>query len=173
MNDFQEQAKNWLRNVVKQDPDKIKAGVEKAGDLIDKQTGGKYADKVDSVQSKVGDYVDSQAAKGAPGTSETSPEPTDSTSAEPTAPPTSDGTTDSAAGDDTAGATDAGDATSAAGDETTGAADEACGLTTPAQLPMPLGTRPAQLAMLLGMGLLRQETRWRLMSRHRRMRLVG
>ncbi|MEU8226764.1 antitoxin [Kribbella sp. NPDC048915] len=58
MNDFQEQAKNWLRNVVKQNPDKIKAGVEKAGDLIDKQTGGKYAEKVDSVQRKVGDYVD-------------------------------------------------------------------------------------------------------------------
>ena len=40
MNDFQEQAKNWLRNVVKQNPDKIKAGVDKAGDVIDKQTGG-------------------------------------------------------------------------------------------------------------------------------------
>ena len=68
MNDFQEQAKNWLRNVVKQNPDKIKAGVEKAGDLIDKQTGGKYADKVDSaqekvdsVQQKVGTYVDNQS----------------------------------------------------------------------------------------------------------------
>ena len=54
MSDFQEQAKNWLRNVVKQNPDKIKAGVEKAGDLVDKQTGGKYAEKVDAVQQKVG-----------------------------------------------------------------------------------------------------------------------
>ena len=71
MNDFQEQAKNWLRNVVKQNPDKIKAGVEKAGDLIDKQTGGKYAEKVDAVQQKVGTYVDSQSAtqrnRGTPG----------------------------------------------------------------------------------------------------------
>ena len=65
MNEFQEQAKNWLRNVVKQNPDKIKAGVEKAGDLIDKQTGGKYADKVDSVQQKVGSYVDSQSGGAA------------------------------------------------------------------------------------------------------------
>lgn len=65
MNDFQEQAKNWLRNVVKQNPDKIKAGVEKAGDLIDKQTGGKYADKVDAVQQKVGTYVDKQTTEGA------------------------------------------------------------------------------------------------------------
>ena len=61
MNDFQEQAKNWLRNVVKQNPDKIKAGVEKAGDLVDKQTAGKYAEKVDTVQQKVGTYVDSQS----------------------------------------------------------------------------------------------------------------
>ena len=69
MNDFQEQAKNWLRNVVKQNPDKIKAGVEKAGDLIDKQTGGKYAEKVDAVQQKVGTYVDSHNSEGeqAPG----------------------------------------------------------------------------------------------------------
>jgi hypothetical protein len=63
MNDFQEQAKNWLRNVVKQNPGKIKAGVEKAGDLIDKQTGGKYAEKVDAVQQKVGTYVDSQSTE--------------------------------------------------------------------------------------------------------------
>ena len=66
MNDFQDQAKNWLRNVVKQNPDKIKAGVEKAGDLIDKQTGGKYAEKVDSVQEKVGSYVDSHADPSQP-----------------------------------------------------------------------------------------------------------
>ncbi|MEV8372038.1 antitoxin [Kribbella sp. NPDC056861] len=66
MNDFQEQAKNWLRNVVKQNPDKIKAGVEKAGDLIDKQTGGKYAEKVDSVQEKVGSYVDTHAESSQP-----------------------------------------------------------------------------------------------------------
>jgi hypothetical protein len=66
MNDFQEQAKNFLRNVVKQNPDKIKTGVEKAGDLVDKQTGGKYADKVDAVQEKAGSYVDSHADKTEP-----------------------------------------------------------------------------------------------------------
>jgi hypothetical protein len=65
MNDFQEQAKNWLRNVVKQNPDKIKAGVEKAGDLIDKQTGGKHAEKVDAVQQKVGAFVDKQTSEDA------------------------------------------------------------------------------------------------------------
>jgi hypothetical protein len=57
MSDFQEQAKNWLRNVVKQNPDKIKAGVEKAGDLIDKQTGGKYSDKIDTAVDKARDMT--------------------------------------------------------------------------------------------------------------------
>jgi len=85
MNDFQDQAKNWLRNVVKQNPDKIKAGVEKAGDLIDKQTGGKYAEKVDSVQEKVGSYVDSHAEQHAdgPGTTSTEQSSEDSTTADP------------------------------------------------------------------------------------------
>jgi hypothetical protein len=76
MNDFQEQAKNWLRNVIKQNPDKIKAGVDKAGDLIDKQTGGKYADKVDAVQQKVGGLVDTQTSEGdAQPSAEGTPEP--------------------------------------------------------------------------------------------------
>src|SRR5215207_10621636 len=61
MDGFQEQTKNRLRNVVKQNPDKNKAGVEKAGDVIDKQTGGKYTEKVDTVQQKVGQYVESQS----------------------------------------------------------------------------------------------------------------
>ncbi|MDX6261857.1 MAG: hypothetical protein QOH84_3545 [Kribbellaceae bacterium] len=92
MNDFQDQAKNWLRNVVKQNPDKIKAGVEKAGDLIDKQTGGKYAEKVDSVQEKVGSYVDSHAdpsqPTGGPGTTSTEQSSEDTTTADaPTAVP--------------------------------------------------------------------------------------
>lgn len=66
MNDFQEQAKNFLRNVVKQNPDKIKTGMEKAGDLVDKQTGGKYAEKIDTVQEKVDSYVDSHADHAEP-----------------------------------------------------------------------------------------------------------
>ncbi|MFI5692681.1 antitoxin [Kribbella sp. NPDC051586] len=84
MNDFQEQAKNWLRNVVKQNPDKIKAGVDKAGDLIDKQTGGKYAEKVDAVQQKVGTFVDKQTSEDTPAetTSDTTSESTTAGTAE-------------------------------------------------------------------------------------------
>src|SRR3954451_13031737 len=81
MNDFQEQAKNWLRNVVKQNPDKIKAGVEKAGDLIDKQTGGKYAEKVDAVQQKEGGLGDKQTDDAKPSAPNpgSATEPTDAT----------------------------------------------------------------------------------------------
>ena len=90
MNDFQEQAKNWLRNVVKQNPDKIKAGVEKAGDLIDKQTGGKYADKVDSVQEKVGSFVDKQNSGDSAG--QAGAESTEAPQSTETAPGSSPGT---------------------------------------------------------------------------------
>jgi hypothetical protein len=89
MSEFQEQAKNWLRNVVKQNPDKIKAGVEKAGDLIDKQTGGKYAEKVDAVQQKVGTYVDTQSSETPPSqppsSTESTPEQSRSAGGEATA----------------------------------------------------------------------------------------
>ncbi|MGO4491556.1 antitoxin [Arthrobacter sp. 2YAF22_2] len=36
----------------------IKDGIEKAGDFVDSKTGGKYADKVDSVQRGASDFVD-------------------------------------------------------------------------------------------------------------------
>ncbi|HWD82899.1 MAG TPA: antitoxin, partial [Kribbella sp.] len=105
MNDFQEQAKNWLRNVVKQNPDKIKAGVEKAGDLIDKQTGGKYAEKVDAVQQKVGTFVDKQTPEDAPAA-----EPTESAGS--TGAATSSTTQDAASSADTSGSSASADATS-------------------------------------------------------------
>ncbi|MET3811085.1 hypothetical protein ABIB14_002194 [Arthrobacter sp. UYEF3] len=35
----------------------IKDGIEKAGDFVDSKTGGKYADKVDSVQRGASDFV--------------------------------------------------------------------------------------------------------------------
>lgn len=36
----------------------IKDGIGKAGDFIDSKTGGKYADKIDSVQQGAADLVD-------------------------------------------------------------------------------------------------------------------
>jgi MT0933-like antitoxin protein len=37
--------------------DKAGQGIDKAGDMIDKKTGGKYADKVDMAQDKAKDYL--------------------------------------------------------------------------------------------------------------------
>ena len=66
MNDFQEQAKNWLRNVVKQNPDKIKAGVEKAGDLIDKQNAGEAPGQAGAEPAETSQPA-SQSGETAPG----------------------------------------------------------------------------------------------------------
>lgn len=44
----------------------IKDGIDKAGDFIDSKTGGKYADKIDSVQQGASDLVDK--ANGRPDT---------------------------------------------------------------------------------------------------------
>ena len=41
--------------------DKVKEGVEKAGDMIDEKTDGKYADQVDMAQDKVEELIDEQA----------------------------------------------------------------------------------------------------------------
>ena len=40
---------------------KVKEGVEKAGDMIDEKTDGKYADQVDMAQDKVEELIDEQA----------------------------------------------------------------------------------------------------------------
>ena len=37
--------------------EQVEQGIEKAGDLVDKKTGGKYADKVDQAQDKAGDAL--------------------------------------------------------------------------------------------------------------------
>lgn len=44
--------------------DKVKDGLEKAGDMIDETTDGKFADKVDMAQEKIGDVLDDQAGEG-------------------------------------------------------------------------------------------------------------
>ncbi|MFG1999605.1 antitoxin [Spirillospora sp. NPDC048911] len=38
--------------------DKAKGAVDKAGDMVDKKTGGKYADKVDMGQDKAREFID-------------------------------------------------------------------------------------------------------------------
>ncbi|GAA1543272.1 hypothetical protein GCM10009678_27320 [Actinomadura kijaniata] len=47
-----------VKGMLGQHPDKAQQGVDKAGDMIDKRTGGKYSDKVDMGQDKARDYIE-------------------------------------------------------------------------------------------------------------------
>jgi hypothetical protein len=51
----------------------IKNGIEKAGDFVDSKTGGKHADKIDSVQRGASDFVDK--ANGTPDTAPAAEQP--------------------------------------------------------------------------------------------------
>ncbi|MFC5180943.1 antitoxin [Actinomadura harenae] len=57
-----------VKEMLGQHPDQAKGGVDKAGDMVDDKTGGKYADKVDKAQEKAGDYIDHSSGQGQPNT---------------------------------------------------------------------------------------------------------
>lgn len=44
--------------------DKVTQGIDKAGDVVDDKTGGKYSDKVDTAQQKATDAVEGLSSKG-------------------------------------------------------------------------------------------------------------
>jgi hypothetical protein len=50
---FLDKVKNW----VSKNPDKAGGAIQKAGDLFDQKTKGKYADKVNKAQSAAQNYV--------------------------------------------------------------------------------------------------------------------
>lgn len=52
--DFVDKAKDFASG----NKEKVKDGIEKAGDLIDEKTGGKYADQVDKGQEAAEDFVE-------------------------------------------------------------------------------------------------------------------
>ncbi len=47
--------------------DRVKDGIGKAGDFVDGRTHGKYSHRIDGVQSKASDLVDSIDKKDGPG----------------------------------------------------------------------------------------------------------
>lgn len=47
-----------VKQLIGQHSDKAKHGIDKAGDMIDEKTGGKYTDKIDTAQQKATDYTD-------------------------------------------------------------------------------------------------------------------
>lgn len=52
--------------------DKVKGGLDKAADMVNEKTEGKFADKVDMAKDKVGDMVDNAAEDGADAAEEAS-----------------------------------------------------------------------------------------------------
>jgi hypothetical protein len=55
---FLDNAKQKLTKAVDSQGDKIAAGLDKAGDLIEKKTGGKYDDKIEGGIDKAKDALD-------------------------------------------------------------------------------------------------------------------
>ena len=53
-------AKEKASEFAGQNPDKVDQAVEKAGDLVDERTGGKFADKVDTGQEFANNKLDEQ-----------------------------------------------------------------------------------------------------------------
>lgn len=52
-----------VKQMLGQNTDKARQGVERAGDKIDERTGGKYSDKVDKAQQKAGEYIDREGGQ--------------------------------------------------------------------------------------------------------------
>ncbi len=55
--------KGKAQRVIDGNEETIKNGIQKAGDFVDSKTGGKYADRVDSVQRGASDFVDKAEGK--------------------------------------------------------------------------------------------------------------
>ncbi|MBD7993892.1 antitoxin [Arthrobacter sp. Sa2CUA1] len=59
--------KDKATELVGQNADKIKGGIDQAGNFVDKKTDGKYADKVDGFQRKASEAVDKADRGRGPG----------------------------------------------------------------------------------------------------------
>ena len=60
---FLDKAKAKLTKAVDDHGDKIAGGIDKAGALVNKKTGGKHADKIDKATGKARDALDSLDGK--------------------------------------------------------------------------------------------------------------
>ncbi len=71
------QAKDKAAGLAEQHSDKIDQGITKAGDFVDKKTGGKHADKIDQAQAKARVAADKLAAERGGVAASADPVPTD------------------------------------------------------------------------------------------------
>jgi len=60
--------KDKAAGFVGENADKVKGGIDKAGDFVDQKTGGKYSDKIDGIQGKASEAVDNLDRKQGPDT---------------------------------------------------------------------------------------------------------
>ena len=47
-----------VKSLIGGNADKVKDGVDKAGDMVDDKTGGKYSDKIETAEERIGEAVD-------------------------------------------------------------------------------------------------------------------
>ncbi|OBB72986.1 antitoxin [Mycobacterium sp. 852014-52144_SCH5372336] len=83
-----------VKNLLARNADKVDTAIDKAGDIVDRKTQGKYAQHVDKVQDAARNYVnkDNPSAQGAPQQPPQAPQPQQPPpppQQPPTAPPTS------------------------------------------------------------------------------------
>jgi hypothetical protein len=52
-----------VKRLIAKHPDQVKRGLDKAGDMVDKKTGGKYSDKIDTAQQKASEYTDKMTGR--------------------------------------------------------------------------------------------------------------
>ncbi len=50
-----------LKGLIGGNTDKVKQGLDKAGDMVDEKTGGAHADKIDMAKDKAAGLLDDQA----------------------------------------------------------------------------------------------------------------
>ena len=53
-----------IKGALKGNTDKVQDGIEKAADVIDDKTDGKYSDQIDMAEEKVGDVIEGMAEDG-------------------------------------------------------------------------------------------------------------
>lgn len=46
------------KDMLKGNTDKVKEGIDKAGDMIDEKTGGKFSDHIETAEEKAGEFLD-------------------------------------------------------------------------------------------------------------------
>jgi len=51
-----------IKGLIGGNADKVKQGIDKAGDMVDEKTGGKFSDKIDMAEEKIGEALEGDDA---------------------------------------------------------------------------------------------------------------